>query len=104
MTPNPDLLELITYENIVDLNPGDWIWDSHLVVRHAHERTLEYKTIQEPAGFRQIHIIDLKPYPGFSSKPFMLSTVDRINHHDSSYVWVYFEENRFYKFKESIYA
>lgn len=96
-----DLLELITKENIYELQPGDWIWDNKLIERRAHKRTLSNETITEPIGFRQIHILDIDTRYGLVySKPFMLS-----NNHDSWYQgsnWEIFELNRYYKFKKEV--
>lgn len=93
-----DLLELITEENIYELQPGDWIWDNKLIERRAHKRTIHSETITEPMGFRQIHILDIDTQYGLIySKPFMLSSVDGLYH--TSY-WEIFELNRYYKFKK----
>ena len=90
------LLEPITYENINELEPGEWIWDNKLIDRRFHDKNLWNKTVAEPIGFRLLHILDLKHFPRFSSKPFLLSTFD---HYGFDYTWEYFEEGRFYRFK-----
>lgn len=89
-----NLLEPITYENLNTLEPGDWIWDDKKVERIAHKRQLGDERIVESVGFRLIHILDLKDFPSYSSKPFSLSTIDSYG-----YEWTYFELNRFYKIK-----
>lgn len=96
---NLNLFEPITAETLKDLKPGEWIWDNEKIFRSEHKRTLNADTVIEPKGFRQIHIIDLKDFPRFSSKPFMLSAVAG-SYRDGGYVWTYFEENRFYRLKE----
>lgn len=97
MSPNMDLFEPITYENIRELKPGEWIWDSKTISRREHSRTLWPEAIEEPIGFRQIHILDRKDFPRFSSKPFMLSDIDSSH---GGYTWTYFELGRFYKFRK----
>lgn len=89
------LFETITRENVFELEPGEWIWDNSIITRHAHERYLDERYIHEPVGFRQIDILNLDLFPTWSSKPFMLSTIDRYGERE----WVYFEEGRFYRFK-----
>ena len=91
------LLEPITNENLKDLNSGDWIWDNKMISRRKHQRSLNCEYIQEPMGFRIIHILDLEDYPRWSSKPFCLSDIDSAF---GAYSWTYFEEGRFYKLKE----
>lgn len=94
----PESLELITGENIHELEPGDWIWDDGLRTRSAHERSLTWHNIEETIGFRQIHILDLDfPYGLRYSKPWMLSDIDSYN---GGYAWEIFDYNRFYKFKK----
>ena len=83
----------ITRENIYTLKPGDWIWDDKAIERRVHNRTLGHETVTEPIGFRLIHILDLDGFHSWNTKPFMLSQFDNGHH---GYVWVYFEENRFY--------
>lgn len=96
---NLALFEPITAETLKDLQPGEWIWDNADVYRGEHKLTLNPYAVREPKGFRQIHIMDLKDFPSFSSKPFMLSSV--VGMYDKGgYVWTYFEENRFYRLKE----
>ena len=86
----------VTPENIFSLKPGGWIWDDKLTERRKHERSLDYDSVVEPTGFRQIHILDLTNFGTiFNSKPFMLSTID--GYHKSE--WVAFEEKRFYMLK-----
>lgn len=92
MTPDRDLFEPITYENIHELEPGEWIWDDKQTARREHRMTLDPKSIVEPMGFRQIHILDFE-----MSKPFMLSRFDGFH---TGYEWVFFEPGRFYKFKK----
>lgn len=89
-----NLLEPITYNNIQELKPGEWIWDNKPQTRRQHRRSLSEETITEPAGFRQIHIMDEDDVRLFML--FKLSTIDkdRIN-----YEWVHFKEGRFYRFK-----
>lgn len=87
-------LEPITRENIHLLKEGDWIWDNNTIIRYEHGLGLHPKKIEERIGFRQIHILDLKLYPQWSSKPFMLSSIDK-----GIYQWTYFEEGRFFMFK-----
>lgn len=93
--------ELITTENIHELKPGEWIWDNKMVERRPHKCSLFCdKCVQEPAGFRQIHIIDLETiYYGYYSKPFMLSIVNDENNlsHRVGYTWTILEPNRFYR-------
>lgn len=84
----------ITLENLYSLQPGEWIWDNKQVKRRVHKRNLNGETIYEPAGFRQIDILDLDLFPRWSSTPFMLSEID-----SGRSSWVYFEEGRFYMFK-----
>ena len=92
-------VEPVTISNINSLKPGEWIWDNQTITRRAHERTLGDKKIEEPIGFRHIHILNLKDFPKYSNKPFMLSTID-----DSlwRFEWVTFKEGRFYKFKKGV--
>lgn len=91
------LMEPINMDNMHELKPGEWIWDSECVNRREHRRTLYQETIIEPIGFRQIHILDLDLFPRWSSKPFMLSTID-----GDGYIWQYFQIGRFYKFKKEV--
>lgn len=95
-----NLFEVITEDKLSKLSPGDWIWDNKIVLNNKHERSLSTELINEPIGFRQIHILDLKDYPSFSSKPFMLSDCSRNIGHE----WVHFEPNRFYMFKKCNFA
>lgn len=92
-----NLLEEITYENLHELHPGEWIWDSKRHARRAHKATIYIDSIVEPIGFRQVHILDLKMFPTYSSKPFMLSSIDNSGFGRGT-EWVHFEEGRFYKF------
>ena len=71
-------LEPIIYENICELEPGEWIWDNCLVTRLVHERCLDKKTTKEPIGFRQIDILDLAGFSVINTHPFMLSSIDDI--------------------------
>ena len=87
-------LEPITRENIYQLEEGEWIWDNDTIFRREHRQTLHTKEIADRIGFRQIHILDLKRYPRWSSKPFMLSSIDK-----GCNEWTYFEEGRFFMFK-----
>lgn len=96
MISNTSIFELITHENIHELHPGEWIWDNKPQARRAHKRSIYNESILEPIGFRQIHILDLETHP--KTKPFMLSSIDNIGF-GSGTSWVYFEPNRFYKFK-----
>lgn len=84
----------ITHENLYSLRPGEWIWDNQIIQRRIHKRDLDGTMIDEPAGFRQIDILDLDFFPRWSSTPFMLSEID-----SGRSSWVYFEEGRFYMFK-----
>ena len=106
---NIQLFEPITYQNISELIPGEWIWDNKIESKLAHEVSMcQDKFILEPVGFRQVHILRLDDFPMFTSKPFMLSTGLFLNkdgsiHCSSSpYLWEYFEEGRFYRFKNGI--
>ena len=92
-----NLMELITYENIHDLHPGEWIWDSKRHARRAHKASVYIESTVEPIGFRQIHILDLAGFGVYSSKPFVLSSIDNTGFGRGT-EWVYFEEGRFYKF------
>lgn len=92
-----NLLEPITYENIHELHPGEWIWDSKIYARRAHRKSIYIESVAEPIGFRQVHILDIQDFPAFSTKPFMLSSIDNIGFGRGT-EWVYFEEGRFYKF------
>ena len=86
-----EFLEPIIYENLHELQPGEWIWDNRLVLRRKHDRSLGNGVVSEPIGFRQIHILDLKNL-SYGDKLFMLSEI-------GGYEWTYFELNRFYRFK-----
>ena len=92
-----NLLEPITHNNLQELHPGEWIWDSKIHARRAHKPSIYIESIAEPIGFRQIHILALKNYSSFSSKPFMLSSIDNSGFGKGT-EWVNFEEGRFYKF------
>lgn len=89
------MMEPITYENLNELKPGEWIWDTNLIERRPHKRTLGEELIIEPIGFRQIHILDLDDI-AFTRKIFMLTNID---YGITGYKWEYFEVGRFYKFK-----
>ena len=95
-----NLLEPITYENIKELSPGEWIWDNKQIEKEPHRRVLSSdSTVFEAAGFRQIHILDLDCLR-FSSKPFMLSlAANEVRYRQLGCAWEYFEEGRFYRFK-----
>lgn len=100
---NKQLFEPITYENISELVPGEWIWDNKVETKLAHEASLYHKTfVLEPVGFRQVHILRLSDFPRFTSKPFMLSTVGYTSYNPNPYEWVIFEEGRFYRFKKEV--
>lgn len=88
---NPDLFEPITYENLHELEPGEWICDDKPIRKREHCRSWNSKYIDEPIGFRQIDILDTSPY---LSKPFMLT-----NGKDGKTLWEYFQLGRFYRFK-----
>ena len=92
-----NLLEEITYENLRELHPGEWIWDSKLHARRAHKQSIYNESVVEPIGFRQVHVLQLRDYPMFSDKPFMLSSIDNTGF-GSGTNWVRFEQGRFYKF------
>ena len=98
-----NLLEPITYENIKELSPGEWIWDNKQIKKYPHRRTLfSDSTTFEAAGFRQIHILDLDNLK-FSNKPFMLSlSANGLRYRQFISEWVYFEEGRFYRFKKEV--
>ena len=92
-------LEPITRENINELKVGEWIWDSKLIHRREHASitfSLSPYSVTEPVGFRLIHILDLKYFPQYCSKPFMLSNFDSLH---IGYTWESFEEDRYFKFK-----
>ena len=99
MTPNMDLFEPITYENIHELEPGEWIWDNKTQARRAHKKSIYIESVVESIGFRIVHILDIDFQ--FSSKPFMLSSIDNIGF-GSGMEWVYFELGRFYKFRKEL--
>lgn len=92
-----NILKPITYDNLHELHPGEWIWDDKEHARTAHKPSIYPESVVEPIGFRQIHILDLYNFPRFSSKPFMLSSIDNFGFGRGT-EWVYFEENRFYRF------
>ena len=93
------IMEPITRENITELKPGDWIWDSILVERRAHDRSLRANRIMEPYGFRQIDILDEETENSYH--PFMLSTGLGGYAGLSSFEWTYFlGDKRYYKFKD----
>lgn len=87
------LMEPITYENIHELQGGDWIWDTQLTNRLEHKRSLSSIFIEEPYGFRQIHVLDLDNVRIHRTKGLLLST-------HTEYKWEYFSDGRFYKFKK----
>ena len=89
--PDMDLFELITTENIKDLKPGEWIWDSNTTERKVHRRTLGNETIMEPIGFVQVDIIDEDDikHPRYYEKIFKVT----------GGFWEAFYPNKFYKFK-----
>ena len=92
-----ELLEPITYENMHELKPGEWIWNNRMVEKRVHKRTLDTETIFEPYGFRQIDILDLKGFGVYNNQPFMLSTTGGRTYGYAE--WVYFMVDRFYRFK-----
>ena len=94
---NTNLFELITEDNISELKEGEWIWDNKPIERREHRLSLDSKTIVEPIGFRLIHVLDVKLYPRWSSKPFMLSSIDGYR---QGYEWTYFDSDRFYRIKK----
>ena len=96
---NMNLLELITTDNIHELQPGEWIWDNKLIERTEHAASIDPKPIVEPIGFRQIDILDLKDFHRFSWTPFMLTNIDSSYPH-RPHSWVYWENNRFYRFRK----
>lgn len=87
------LMEPITMENIHELQGGDWIWDTHPTNRCEHRRSLSSIVIEEPYGFRQVHVLDLDNVRIHHTKGLLLSA-------DADYRWEYFREGRFYKFKK----
>lgn len=92
---NSGYLEPITEDMIEELKEGEWIWDNELVNRREHRQTLQGKDIQEPYGFRQIHIISITSLIYYTSTKLMLT-----DHTRGYYIWEYFEEGRFYRFKK----
>lgn len=88
-----DLLEPITCENILELTPGEWIWDDKSTIREAHKASIYSESVVEPVGFRQVHILTAEYFSRYGIKPFMLSSID------TAAEWLYFEEGRFYRFK-----
>ena len=93
------LFEPITHDNISDLKPGEWIWDNKQQCRRAHKQTIYDESVTEPIGFRQVHILDLSSFGVYNNKPFVLTSIDNHGFGNGS-KWVYFEENRFFKFKK----
>lgn len=93
-----ELLEPITYENIHELKPGEWIWDNKITKRDEHRLSLHYENIEEPYGFRMIDILDIDNLV-YGGRPFMLTCVLE-GRYSSDRKWVYFETGRFYKFKK----
>lgn len=91
-----NLLEPITEANIHELKPGEWIWDTHEIHRRGHTYPELGTTVLEPIGFRQITLLHLNNFGVFNNQPFMLSTIDRYR---TNREWIYFSENRFYRFK-----
>ena len=89
-----ELFVPITRDNIYQLEPGEWIWDSATISRRVHKQTLSDERVTEPIGFRQVDILDLKLWPRWSSTPFTLSNTDT-----GRSFWTYFEEGRFFMFK-----
>ncbi len=87
------LFEPITRSNLDRLKEGEWIWDNRLTTRPAHGRSLSGEEIEEPIGFRQVHIV--KTGDPYFSKQLMLSDI-----HRGGYRWEYLDAWRFYKFKE----
>lgn len=87
-------LEPITYHNLDELRPGEWIWDNDEVEKSEHSRSLFSPNILEPIGFRQIHILDVKGYKQYGGALWMLSNWSR-----GYYKWDYFSEGRYYRFK-----
>lgn len=96
VVPDMNLFEEITPENVMDLKPGEWIWDNELIKRDEHRVCLNAKQIDEPIGFRLIRILNLKDAGGYYTKPFFLSSID----HGTSDFWTCLEPKRFYKFKK----
>lgn len=97
MIPSPSIFEPITFDNLHELNPGEWIWDNKLIFRRDHKRSIYPDMIEEPIGFRQIHILDIDSIPFL--KPFMLSSIDGGHGY---HTWEIFEDGRFYKFRKDL--
>lgn len=97
MTTIPSIFEPITIDNLHELQPGEWIWDNRIITRRAHKRSIYGETVDEPIGFRQIHILDIDSIPYL--KPFMLSNIDDRHGYSS---WVNLEDGRFYKFRKDL--
>lgn len=106
------IMEPITYENINELKPGDWIWDGMQIEKEVHVKTKtpnphinprENYTVIEQYGFRQIHTIDETAVNAIKNRiansPFQLS----VNVSQDAYEWIWFEhdKDRFYKFKNN---
>lgn len=97
MTPIPSIFEPITFENVRELQPGEWIWDNKMIFRRAHKKSIYPDYIEEPIGFRQINVLDIDSVPYL--KPFMLSAIDG----DRGYhLWECLEDGRFYKFRKDL--
>lgn len=91
-----EMMKPITRDNIDRLRLGEWIWDNHSIEKSKHGKKLGWDKIQEPIGFRQVHIIEDDPFiRNHSSIVFMLSDTYR-----GGYYWEYFEEGRFYMFRK----
>lgn len=84
-------LKLLKREDLVDVKPGDWLYDTALVKKRKPGRGLEVSYINDIRGFVFVSINDYKPGELSFTKELFLDTLDN----DST--WVHFEEGRFYK-------
>lgn len=92
-----DILEPITYDNLYELQEGEWIWDSKIVEKRDHGRHLNTPFIEEQIGFRQIQILDIDYFVKYGGQTFMLTTSN--NYKNNIRTWEYFEPGRYFRFK-----
>lgn len=92
---NSGYLEPITRDMIEELEAGEWIWDDKLVVKREHRQCLRPEDIEEPYGFRQIHIIDIPNDKFWYYCPKLMLSDRR-----GGYEWEYFEAGRYFRFKK----